>query len=178
MDDSDTFLYGPQVPVTLSKERKKDRVQGAWPQQDGGLTLIKNCQHERGSLRMAGPMNWSYVGLWGSWWKGEVGGWEGQLLVVLIYWLGINDINSSHHVVPINPRHSVYLKFNHYQKSIYRYIILSSSHGRGNWDSEWNNWMTSQRCAAIKCQNLSSNTDLPASLSCLHISRAAAHFHT
>lgn len=83
--DSDTFLYGPGVAVTLSKERKK----GAWPQLDGNSIPIKDCQHERGSLRMEGPLNWSCFRLRGSWWKGEVGGWGGQLLVVLIYWLGI-----------------------------------------------------------------------------------------
>lgn len=31
--------------------------------------------------------------------------------------------------VPINTRHFACLTFNHYKKSIYRYVILSSSHG-------------------------------------------------
>lgn len=31
--------------------------------------------------------------------------------------------------VPINTRHFVCRTFNHYKKSIYRYVILSSSHG-------------------------------------------------
>lgn len=64
---TDSFLDGPGVP-TLSKERRvKKRVPGGWPQQDGGLTPIKDCQCEKGSLRMVGSLNWSYIDLWGSW---------------------------------------------------------------------------------------------------------------
>lgn len=85
INDSDTFLCGPGVPVTLTKQRKRKRVHGPKPQQDSGLIPINDCRCERDGSRMRGPLNWSYIGLWGPWLKGEVGGWGGQLLIVLIY---------------------------------------------------------------------------------------------
>lgn len=53
---TDSLPNGPGVPVTLSKERRvKKKGPGSWPQQDGGLTPIKDCQCEKGSLRMWAP---------------------------------------------------------------------------------------------------------------------------
>lgn len=131
-DDSDTFLPGPGVTMTLTKQREERKVHGARPSKMVTWLPKKGCHCEKSSSRTTGPLIWNYMSCGGLdyRWNGRVGRNTSVCSYISHY-----NINSSRHVLG-----TLYVLASTITKrTIHRYIILSSFCGWKIWGSKVGN---------------------------------------